>query len=235
MGDEEMEPNERDERIAAEDKKRNVVFHAQHPSYRCADEVGCDKRAIWMQLGRKRLPESSDRSQLAAFLTQAIAKKEVQALKGEAAVIKAKELLADGEKMWDVLNKPGFEALYARLRPLRTVNLDQEKDEKTKAELVKTAETLCAVAGDPSLQCANGLLATGNPISVAMTAANNVSNPLGVGQGGNAAEGYVAKYAAKEDTKVNRSLSAAEGYVAKYAAKEDTKMNRSLSGGEMLN
>ena len=61
------------------------------------------------------------------------------------------------------------------------------------------------------------------------------SNPLGVGQGGNAAEGYVAKYAAKEDTKVNRSLSAAEGYVAKYAAKEDTKMNRSLSGGEMLN
>ena len=40
------------------------------------------------------------------------------------------------------------------------------------------------------------------------------SNPLGVGQGGNAAEGYVAKYAAKEDTKVNRSLSAAEGYVA---------------------
>ena len=33
------------------------------------------------------------------------------------------------------------------------------------------------------------------------------SNPLGVGQGGNAAEGYVAKYAAKEDTKVNRSLS----------------------------
>ena len=26
------------------------------------------------------------------------------------------------------------------------------------------------------------------------------SNPLGVGQGGNAAEGYVAKYAAKEDT-----------------------------------
>ena len=56
------------------------------------------------------------------------------------------------------------------------------------------------------------------------------SNPLGVGQGGNAAEGYVAKYAAKEDTKVNRSLSAAEGYVAKYAAKEDTKMNRSLSG-----
>ena len=39
------------------------------------------------------------------------------------------------------------------------------------------------------------------------------SNPLGVGQGGNAAEGYVAK----------------------YAAKEDTKMNRSLSGGEMLN
>ena len=49
------------------------------------------------------------------------------------------------------------------------------------------------------------------------------------------AEGYVAKYAAKEDTKVNRSLSAAEGYVAKYAAKEDTKMNRSLSGGEMLN
>ena len=61
------------------------------------------------------------------------------------------------------------------------------------------------------------------------------SNPLGVGQGGNAAEGYVAKYAAKEDTKVNRSLSAAEGYVAKYAAKEDTKMNRSLSGREMLN
>ena len=61
------------------------------------------------------------------------------------------------------------------------------------------------------------------------------SNPLGVGQGGNAAEGYVAKYAAKEDTKVNRSLSAAEGYVAKYAAKEDTKMNRSLSGGKMLN
>ena len=39
------------------------------------------------------------------------------------------------------------------------------------------------------------------------------SNPLGVGQGGNAAEGYVAK----------------------YAAKEDTEMNRSLSGGEMLN
>ena len=37
------------------------------------------------------------------------------------------------------------------------------------------------------------------------------SNPLGVGQGSNAAEGYVAKYAAKEDTKVNRSLSAAEG------------------------
>ena len=32
------------------------------------------------------------------------------------------------------------------------------------------------------------------------------SNPLGVGQGGNAAEGYVAKYAAKEDTTVNRSL-----------------------------
>ena len=49
------------------------------------------------------------------------------------------------------------------------------------------------------------------------------------------AERYIAKYAAKEDTKVNRSLSAAEGYVAKYAAKEDTKMNRSLSGGEMLN
>ena len=36
------------------------------------------------------------------------------------------------------------------------------------------------------------------------------SNPLGVGQGGNAAEGYVAKYAAKEDTKVNRSLSGRE-------------------------
>ena len=35
--------------------------------------------------------------------------------------------------------------------------------------------------------------------------------------------------------KVNRSLSAAEGYVAKYAAKEDTKVNRSLSGREMLN
>ena len=30
------------------------------------------------------------------------------------------------------------------------------------------------------------------------------SNPLGVGQGGNAAEGYVAKYAAKEDTTVRR-------------------------------
>ena len=37
------------------------------------------------------------------------------------------------------------------------------------------------------------------------------SNPLGVGQGGNAAEGYVAKYAAKEDTKVNRSLSGRKG------------------------
>ena len=58
------------------------------------------------------------------------------------------------------------------------------------------------------------------------------SNPLGALT---PAERYVAKYAAKEDTKVNRSLSAAEGYVAKYAAKEDTKMNRSLSGGEMLN
>ena len=43
------------------------------------------------------------------------------------------------------------------------------------------------------------------------------SNPLGVGQGCNAAEG------------------SAEGYVAKYAAKEDTKVNRSLSGREMLN
>ena len=60
------------------------------------------------------------------------------------------------------------------------------------------------------------------------------SNPLGVGQGGNAAEGYVAKYAAKEDTKVNRSLSAAEGYVAKYAAKEDTKMDLAPFGTKFL-
>ena len=67
------------------------------------------------------------------------------------------------------------------------------------------------------------------------------SNPLGVGQGGNAAEGYVAKYAAKEDTKMNRSLSVGQGNVEltisflQWRSRKAGSARSAWRRGEMLN
>ena len=73
-----------------------------------------------------------------------------------------------------------------------------DADDANERNLDRDAEVLCSVASAPELECANSLIATGNDVVAGVTAANAVSNPLGVGEGSAAAEAYASEYVSKK-------------------------------------
>ena len=183
-----------------EDLRRNVFFYAQDPQPR-QSAIGPDTRPLVLQLHRPRLPSQQASDALSGFLREGIANKEPIALKGAAARSKAAELLADGELLSGLLRKEGFEALKERLWPLRGYVAgggSYDADDANERNLDRDAEVLCLVASAPELECANSLIATGNDVVAGVTAANAVSNPLGVGEGSAAAEAYASEYVSKK-------------------------------------
>jgi hypothetical protein len=191
--------------------RRNVFFYAQDPQPR-KPAVGFDTRPLVLQLHRPRLPPHQNSDALSNFLREGIANQEPIALKGAAARSKAAKLLADGELLSCLLRKEGFEALKERLWPLRDYvaagggNALHGADDANERNLDRDAEVLCLVASAPELECANSLIATGSDVVAGVTAANAVSNHLGVGEGSAAADAYSCKYVSKDDSELNRSL-----------------------------
>ena len=156
-----------------------------------------DERALVVDLGRRSFMVPEDDKTVSA-LQQALLDSRAEILKFEDDACGDSErqqvlrdIIQEGQPLYDLLQKPGIELVRARLEELATKNLTEPKDIIHLRELLSTwtSETTA---------CFNSHIVDYNPVLAAATGSNAVPLTLGAGVGAKGVAMYQIKYMVKE-------------------------------------
>ena len=161
-----------------------------------------DERALVVDLGRRSFMVHDDDKTVSA-LQRALwdARAEILNFEDNASGDSERQqvlrdILQEGQPLYDLLQKPGIELVRARLEELSTSTLTEPKDIIHLRELLSTwtSETTA---------CFNSNIVEYNPVLAAATGSNAVPLTLGAGVGAKGVAMYQIKYMVKEGDTMN--------------------------------